>query len=232
MTLNSVVSALVASATVLSGATYLARHRIAQWWRVRWMRQPPRTGQFYASSFKVGARVLVPFGLFALALAMWLMAVPWLFPVNKVAAGFFAVLGAIPAYMGFAGWAGPGKLAARNLRLTGGVPILSLDESGFDYLSFARISWREVYQIQYYPRETNGLGAVVAVQLADATRTVLSGVPLDQWAQEQYTQEACRWFKRDAGQWLFLDLRLLAGASPEKIGYWMMALRQKALSAG
>lgn len=225
-----VVPALAATAIVLSCAGHLARNRIAQWRRVRWMRQPPRTGQFYGSSLKVGARVLVPFGLFALALALWLMAVPWLFPINRVAAGFVALLGAIPAYMGFAGWAGPGKLAARNLRLTGGEPILTLDESGFDYLSFARISWREVYQIQYFPKEPNGMGEVVAVQLADATRTVLSGVPLDQWAQEQYTQEACRWLQRDAGQWLFLDLRLLAGASPEKIGYWMMALRQKALS--
>jgi hypothetical protein len=221
-----------AAAFVVLGAAWLSRHRLAQWRRTRWMGRPPRTGAFYASPAKLAMKFMLPFALFACALAVWCVLTPWLVHVSRYVAGLCALFGIIPAFMGLSGWASPGKLAARHLHFLGGVPLLKLDEGGFQYLSFSRVQWKDVYQIQYIPREKAGsrAGPILAIQMMDAGQPLRPGQPVDLWAHEKYTREVCRWVDVvNAGQWLLLDTRLVAGAGAEQFAYWMMALRHIAL---
>jgi hypothetical protein len=213
------------------GAAWLSRHRFTQWRRTRWMSRPPRTGALYASGLKLAIKLMLPLALFACALAVWCGLTPWLLPMNRYAAGLCALFGVIPAFMGLSGWAAPGKLAARHLRVLGGVPLIKLDEEGFQYLSFSRVLWRDIHQIQYIPRKQAGrrAGAILALQLVDAGQPLRPGQPVDLWAHEKYTSEVCRWVDVNAGQWLLLDTRMVKGAGPEQLAYWMMALRHIAL---
>ena len=225
------IVAAAALATCFTGLiAWRLRHRISQWRRNRWLKEAPRTGAFYASTPKLALRLTISLTLFAAALALLSQAVPWLANSNLFFAVLVALFAAIPAYMGFTHWAGPGKLAARHLRLFAGKPVLRLDTTGLSYLSFGPIPWTEVSQIQYIARVAaqRGVGPVLAVRVADTRESLLVGDPVDVWAYHRFAQEVTRWIEADTGQWLILDLSCLAGASTERVGHWMAALQYRA----
>lgn len=219
--------ASVAGVLTLCAGLFAGRRRVYAHWRARRLSRPPVTGPFYASVLMIAIKLGMVVCLLSLAIGVWVdIGLHW-----KEEGGFLTALAAlfalIPAYMGFTYWSGPGKLAARHLRLSGGHPVLTLQQDGFRYLSLAKVSWPEVLQIQYITRERaqGKAGPAVAVQLEDASAVLRPAQPVDLWAYGRHLATLTRWVDIDTQYWLVLDLNNLAGATAEQAAHWMAALQ-------